>query len=122
MRARTPGRPKLEAARIEKIVDFETLLTTSRDLLYLRDINNLPGFREAGDVRTGDVGARATASRRIMNLLSSQYQGKVVRYINLGKDSQRRIIAANLEVVNPPPSSPEKALEEEEDDPFFRKL
>lgn len=121
MRARTPGRPKLEAARIEKIVDFETLLTTSRDLLYLRDVNSLPGFREAGDVRTGDVGARATASRRIMNLLSSQFQGKIVRYINLGKDAQRRIIAANLEVVNPPPSSPEKALEDEEEDPFFRK-
>lgn len=122
MRARTPGKPKLEAARIEKIVDFETLLTTGRDLLYLRDINNLPGFRDAGEVKTGDVGARAAASRRIMNLLSSQYQGKVVRYINLGKDSQRRIIAANLEVINPPPTSPEKALEEEEEDPFFKKI
>jgi len=122
MRSRAPGRPKLEAARIEKVIDFETLLTTGRDLLYLRDIGNTPGFRESGgELRNPDIGARAAASRRVMNLLTTQYQGKVVRYINLGKDAQRRIIAGNLEVVNPPPATPEAALDEEEEDPFFRK-
>lgn len=121
MKAKSPGKAKLEAARIEKVVDFETLLTTGRDMLYLRDIGSVPGLRAAGDLRNSDLSERAAASRRVMSLLTNQYQGKVVRYINLGVDSQRRIIAANLEVVNPPPANPEAALgEEEDDDPFFK--
>lgn len=118
---RVMGRPKHEAARIEKVIDFETLLTTSHDMLHLRDVGNTPEVRGSiVDAKSPDTEVRASASKRVMMLLTSKYQGKIVRYINLGKDSQRRIIAINVEVIEPPPSSPEAAMEEEED-PFFKK-
>lgn len=119
---RVMGRPKHEAARIEKVVDFETLLTTTRDLLYLRDSDSIPETRNSiADTKSADTEIRSSASKRVMSLLTNKFQGKIVRYINLGKDSQRRIIAANVEVIEPPPSSPEKAMEDEDEDPFFKK-
>lgn len=98
-------RAKQEAARIEKVMDSDTLMTTARATLYLRDLGNIPKALEKED--------RAALVKRAVTILNSKYQGKIVRYINTGTDSQGRIIATNVEVMEPPPPSPDSINDEE---------
>jgi len=98
-------RAKQEAARIEKVIDADTLLTTSRVTLYLRDVGNIPKALDKED--------RAALVKRAIAILSTKYQGKIVRYINTGVDSQGRVIATNIEVIEPPPTSPDAINDEE---------
>lgn len=96
-------RPKSEAARIEKVIDTETLLTTGRDLLKLRDWYT-PKV-------TGEDARQAT--KRAISLLSVKFQGKIIRYLNMGTDAQKRILAANVEVIEPPPASADAVMEKD---------